>query len=68
MAKLMHQALKLMKTPLEQWTDGQLKFEVASQSNIPQYIIMFDEEKVNNSLPVSREEMIKFLRSKGGYK
>lgn len=57
----------LIDTPLEQWTNGQLKFEVASQLNEPSYIMMLDYEKEDRKYPVTREEMISYLR-KGAWK
>jgi hypothetical protein len=57
----------LLDTPLEQWSLGYLKFETASMLNCPEYIRLHDHEKRSHNYPVSREEMIQFLRSKGGY-
>lgn len=53
---------RLIDTPLEKWTNGQLKFEVASQLDEPSYIIMLDYEKQDREYPVSRDEMISYIR------
>lgn len=58
----------LFDTSLEQWTSGQLKMEVASQLDEPYYIMMLDYEKEDRKYPITREEMIKWLRWKGEYK
>lgn len=66
--KLIKEVKSLLETPLEQWTSAQLKFEVASQLNEPYYIMMLDYEKEDRKYPITREEMIKWLRAKGEYK
>lgn len=59
---------KLIEIPLEQWNSGQLKFEVANKLNDPYYIMMLDYEKEDRKYPISKEEMIKYLRTMGTYK
>ena len=48
--------------PLEFWTPGWLKLEVASLADRPDYILMFDDEKREANLPVTTEEMRDFIR------
>lgn len=63
-SKLEKFAKRLIDTPFEEWTNGQLKMETASQLNDPAYIMMLDYEKEDRKYPVTREEMIKFIRDK----
>lgn len=64
----MGQKLINLEKPLEQWNLGQLKFEVASLLKEPSYLIMLDYEKEDRKYPISREEMIRYLRFQGSYK
>lgn len=48
--------------PLEQWTNGWLKFDVARKLDYPIYLVMHDHEKRQMGFPVTREEMIAFLK------
>jgi hypothetical protein len=59
---------KVFETPLEDWPDGWLKLEVASQLDKPEYIMLHSHEKKAKELPDTREEMIAFLRQKGEYR
>lgn len=51
-------------TPLNEWTDGWLKMEIAGITD-PAYIVMDEEEMKANGLPVTRKHMIKFLLDHG---
>lgn len=61
-------AKSLLNKPLEEWSEGQLKFETASLLNLPEYIIMQNQEKKDLDYPITKEDMITYLRSKGQYK
>lgn len=50
--------------PLSEWSDGWLKLSVASHAGAS-FIMLRDDEKQAQKLPVSRDEMIDFLVSKG---
>ncbi len=54
-----------MMVPLRDWTEGWLKMEVGSLSHHPDYPLMHDQEKLSKELPVTREEMIAYIRAKG---
>lgn len=60
--------MSLLEKPLEQWTEGQLKFEVASKLNNPSYIVMSELEKRKLYYPISREAMMTYLRKVDEYK
>jgi hypothetical protein len=45
-------------TPIEEWSDGWLKLEVASILKDATYLIMYDSEKRTAGYPITREEMI----------
>ncbi len=49
---------------LEEMTLGQLKLEVASKYGA-HYLMMMDYEKEDRKLPVTKEQMIKYLSSFG---
>lgn len=66
--KLIDDIKNILDKPLEDWSNGYLKFEVASMLNDPNYIAMLDYEKEDREYPISRDEMIKYLRLSGKYK
>jgi hypothetical protein len=47
--------------PLERWPSGWLKLQTASLLNQPGYILMTNKEKRDCGLPVSEEEMRKYI-------
>jgi hypothetical protein len=51
-------------TPLEEWTEGWLKMEVAVLARKSLYIIMTDEEKRAAGLPVTADEMRIYIKEK----
>jgi len=52
--------------PLDKWTDGWLVLEVASLLDDPLYIMMHEHEREAKAYPVTRAEMIGFIRSAQG--
>ncbi len=52
-----------LNKPYEEWSNGQLKMQVASALNDPYYIMMLDYEKEDRKYPISREEMIAYLKN-----
>lgn len=53
-----------MMVPLRDWQEGWLKMEVATLSHNPGYPLMNDQEKRSKELPVTREEMIAYIKAK----
>jgi hypothetical protein len=53
-----------INTPLEEWTEGWLKLEVAVLARKSLYIIMTDKEKEAAGLPVTADEMRAYIREK----
>lgn len=51
-------------TPLENWSPGWLKMEVASLLDVPGYAMMHDHEKLAAGYPVSIAEMIAFIKAR----
>lgn len=51
------------ETPIEEWSDGWLKLEVATIAKDATYLIMYDNEKRSAGYPVTREEMIAFVKN-----
>lgn len=51
-------------TPLDKWSPGWLKMEVASLLDTPGYIIMHDHEKRAAGHPVTQDEMRDFIRDR----
>jgi hypothetical protein len=51
-------------TPLEQWSPGWLKMEVASLLDVPGYIMMHDHEKLAAGYPITDDEMRKFIKAR----
>jgi hypothetical protein len=49
--------------PLEKWPPGWLKFQIASLMGSPEYLLMHDHEKRKAKLPVSIEEMRKYIKA-----
>ena len=56
----------MVSIPLDEWPDGWLKLECSSLLNEPTYIILYDSEKAEKGYPVTREEMIKYIRQEWG--
>ena len=48
--------------PLEDWPPGWLKLQVASLLNKPDYILMTVREKEGAGLPITPDEMRKFIK------
>lgn len=51
-------------TPLEQWTPGWLKMEVANLLDVPGYLMMHDHEKKAAGYPVSDDEMRALIKGR----
>lgn len=51
-------------TPLDKWSPGWLKMEVASLLDTPGYIMMHDHEKTAAGYPVTDFEMRAFIRAR----
>lgn len=51
-------------TPLDKWSIGWLKMEVASLLDTPGYIMMHDYEKRAAGYPVTQDEMREFIRAR----
>ena len=49
-------------TQLEDWPEGWLKFKCASLLKNPQFLAMYDHEKKESGLPITKDEMIKFIK------
>ncbi len=47
--------------PLSEWKDSWLRLTVAGLCNQNEYIMMQDREKRMRGLPVTRDEMIKYI-------
>lgn len=47
--------------PIEDWPPGWLKLEICRLTREPDYLDMSDHEKVEHGLPVTEEEMRKFV-------
>ena len=50
--------------PLEKWSPGWLKMEVASLLDTPGYILMHDHERTAAGYPTTPDEMRDFIRSR----
>lgn len=50
--------------PIEQWTPGWLRMECANLLDRPDYILMHDHEKRAAGLPVTGQEMIRFVQAR----
>jgi hypothetical protein len=62
-------AIKEMKkhpsnTPLEEWPQGWLVLEIANISGRPFYLVMTDEEKEKEHLPITEQEMREYILAK----
>jgi hypothetical protein len=44
-------------TPLSEWPSGWLKMEIASLYDLPDYLVMTDDEKRRAQMPVTDAEM-----------
>lgn len=51
-------------TPLSEWPDGWLKMQCASLLKDSTYIALYDHEKQQKNYPVTRIEMIDFIKSR----
>jgi hypothetical protein len=52
------------RLPLNKWSSGQLKLEIASLLDTPGYILMRDQEKTDAGFPVTIDEMREFIQAR----
>jgi hypothetical protein len=57
-------AKQLDLRPIEQWEPRWIVFKVAMIIGRPEYLSMNDQDKRKANLPITRDEMLAFIKSK----